>query len=166
MCGPIGPRLTREKESGLEATRYIVGERLKTFRDEDPSVEVVRAFGHLEESKRWEKLREHFLKYVSVHRESVWEGKEDVAALTEWDSSLTHFFITHPVLNVVAQATLAVSTFRGHARHWWFSKMQLYPRLVVSYKQLLEWVRVELVPAATPQKAAQSLVCISVSRRH
>ena len=126
---------------GLEATRYIIGERLKNFVERDPLTREVTEFCSLEETKEWEKLCNYFLRYVSVHREAMWDGKEDVASLTKWKASINHFFITQPVINTVTQTMLAVSTFRGHAQHWWFSKMQVYPQLVVSFAQLLQWIR-------------------------
>ena len=133
-----------------------MGERLREFVAHDPLTSEVREFVKLEVTKRWERMREHLLRYLAIHREGIWDGKQDVAALTEWQASLNHFFVTQPVLNSVAQSVLAVSTFRGHAQKWWFSKTRLYPRLVVSFDQLMEWVRMELVPTASPQKAARA----------
>ena len=66
------------------------------------------------------------------------------------------FFADHDILNPIFQARLAVQTFRGQALFWWRAHSALLPELVVTYEQLLEWVRAELVPMADPGTAVLS----------
>ena len=44
-------------------------------------------------------------------------------------------------------------TFKRAAMRWWGTKVRRYPMLVVTYEQLLEWLRTELVPTANPDEA-------------
>ena len=155
------PKHKRALECSMEATKHIEGKRLETFVEVDPSVSEIREFERLESTKQWEKLRDQFIKYASLNREIMWEGKPDVTALTEWKSATTHFFVTQPVLNPVAQASLATFAFRNVARKWWASKMKLYPRLVLTFDQLVEWVKKELTPGASPAKAAHAWAQLS-----
>ena len=60
------------------------------------------------------------------------------------------FFADNEVINPIFQARLATQTFRSQALFWWRAHSSLLPELVVTYEQLLEWVRAELVPMANP----------------
>ena len=48
---------------------------------------------------------------------------------------------------------MAAQSFVGQPLNWWRSHSQLVPELVISYEQLLEWIRTELVPLADPASA-------------
>ena len=43
-----------------------------------------------------------------------------------------------------------MTTLRGRADKWWRAHLAARPSLVVSFPQLTEWVRAELVPDAMP----------------
>ena len=64
------------------------------------------------------------------------------------------YFLDNDITNVIVQARLASHTFAGQALNWWYAHQQLVPELVVSYEQLLEWIRTELVPLADPSSSA------------
>ena len=117
----------------MEATKFIEGKRVEEFVTPDPTPTELSEFEKLEASSKWQPLRDHFMKFASLNREAMWEGKADVTAFTEWWSAVLHFFTTPPVLNSVAQTALATFAFRGVAREWWSSKLLLYPRLVVTF---------------------------------
>ena len=66
------------------------------------------------------------------------------------------YFIDNVITNSILQSKLAAQTFRGLASNWWRAHQQLVPEMVVSYEQLLEWIRTELVPLADPGAATLS----------
>ena len=64
------------------------------------------------------------------------------------------YFVTAPVRNPVIQAHLAVTTFRLRAQKWWRAQVQARPELVITYDQLREWIKTELVPKADPRSTS------------
>ena len=66
------------------------------------------------------------------------------------------YFTDNVITNSIIQSKLAVQTFRGLASNWWRAHQQLVPEMVVSYEQLLEKIRTELVPLADPGAATLS----------
>ena len=46
------------------------------------------------------------------------------------------------------QARLAVVTFKDNAESWWIAHLQERPGVVLSFPQLLELMKVELIPGA------------------
>ena len=53
----------------------------------------------------------------------------------------------------IIRSRLAAQSFVGQALNWWRAHSYLVPELVISYEQLLEWIRTELVPLADPASA-------------
>ena len=80
--------------------------------------------------------------------------KEEVASVVNWDNSMQFYFVTAPVRNPVIQAHLAVTTFRLRAQKWWQAQVQARPELVITYDQLREWIKTELVPKADPRSTS------------
>ena len=68
---------------------------------------------------------------------------------------MRYYFVVIPVDNPITQARLAVSTFKDIAQSWWRAHVTRLPRLLITYDQLIEWIKCELVPKADP--AASSL---------
>ena len=58
------------------------------------------------------------------------------------------FFTFWQIHNPVVQAKLAVTMFNKNAATWWIAHMQRQPRLLVTYDQLLEWLKYKLTPSA------------------
>ena len=48
----------------------------------------------------------------------------------------------------MVRAKIAATSFNGNAAAWWNAHARRQPRLLVTYDQLLEWLKCELVPAA------------------
>ena len=66
---------------------------------------------------------------------------------------MSTYFYDNAITNTIIQSRLAAQSFVGQALNWWRSHSQLVPELVISYEQLLEWIRTELVPLADPASA-------------
>ena len=105
------------------------------------------------EGPKARELKREFFKWAEAHREVFFDGKDDVGQYVEWRETLEFYFSTTPITNECLQAWLATHTFRRTVMRWWGSKTKQYPRLIVSFSQLLEWVRTELVPEADPEEA-------------
>ena len=71
-----------------------------------------------------------------------------------WRNSLRGYFDRYFIVNSAFRASLAVGTFVENAQSWWLAYTARRPRLVLSLEQLLEWVRIELVPEADPNIAS------------
>ena len=54
------------------------------------------------------------------------------------------------IFNPVCQFEVATITFTKNARAWWDAHSMKRPNLLVTYEQLLEWMRHELVPDSNP----------------
>ena len=152
---PWGRRVERDLDSALlqEVSRYIVGQRLQKFDTPDPDQATIVAFEQESQGVRGNQLRRDFSKWMESHREAMFDGKDDVSVFTEWRETLEYYFSTSPILNDCTQAWLATFTFRRSAMRWWGSRMKQYPMLAVSFSQLVEWIRMELVPCANPDEA-------------
>ena len=57
------------------------------------------------------------------------------------------------IYNPVCQFEVATTTFTKNARNWWDAHTLKAPDLLVTYEQLLEWIRHELVPDSNPALA-------------
>ena len=131
----------------------MVGDPLVFMREPDPPRAEVEAFAVLVQSSRWKDMRRELDKWASTRKGAYFEAKASPNDVTNWDNMMSTFFSENVITNTVVQARLAVQTFRGQALNWWRAHSQLVPELVVSYEQLLEWIRTELVPLADPASA-------------
>ena len=137
-----------------EVSRYIIGFPLQYFVEIDPDMNDVDQFQMTVRGQEGNQLKREFLKWLESHREAMLDGKDDVGLFTEWRESLEYYFSTAPVVNPCYQFWLATLTFRKTAMRWWGTHLKEYPNLVLSFKQLVEWLNTELVPCA---KQDQSL---------
>ena len=119
----------------------------------DPSPTQVREFAKWLHSPRWREQRKDLDKWVGSRKSALFEAKGNPMEITNWDSLLSIFFADNAIHNTIIQARLATQTFRGTAANWWRAHSMLFPQLVVSYEQLLEWLRTEMVPLADPATA-------------
>ena len=107
-------------------------------------------------SSLWRGLRKDLDKWTISRKAALFEAKGIPLEITNWDNMMGTFFADNEVTNPIFQARLATQTFRSQALFWWRAHSSLLPELVVTYEQLLEWVRAELVPMADPGTAVLS----------
>ena len=112
----------------------------------DPTLTDIEEFKLLEKSPTWYTIRRDFSKWSDSHKETQFAGEEDVSALFTWNNAMQTRFEDMEILNPIAQARLAISTFTQRAQAWWRAHRIRVPNLIVSYDQLLEWIKRELVP--------------------
>ena len=137
-------------------SHYMIGDPLTRMHEPDPTRAEVDAFARLVRTAEWKEMRKDLDKWAGSRTGATFEAKGNPSAVTNWDNMMSTYFSENVILNSVVQARLATQTFRGQALNWWRAHSQLVPELVVSYEQLLEWIRTELVPLADPATATLS----------
>ena len=162
---PSEKRLINERSSAIVGSRgsaalrratpshFMVGDPLIHMNERDPTASQVREFSKWMHSSIWREQRKDLDKWVGTRKSALFEAKGTPLEITNWDSMLNIFFADNAIFNPIIQAKLATQTFRGTAANWWRAHSMLFPELVVSYEQLLEWIRSELVPLADPATA-------------
>ena len=88
-------------------------------------------------------MRRDLDKWASTRKSALFEGKGSPMEVTNWDNMMVTYFTDNVITNSILQSKLAAQTFRGLASNWWRAHQQLVPEMVVSYEQLLEWIRTE-----------------------
>ena len=136
-----------------EMSRHVVGQPLQTFMEPDPDEASILQFDSLTGGPKGNSIRREFLKWVENRREAMFEGRNDVGSFIEWRETLEYYFFTASISDQALQFWLATLTFRKAAMRWWGMRAKQYPRLVLSFAQLVEWIRAELVPCTNPEEA-------------
>ena len=137
-------------------SHYMIGDPLLRMHEPDPPQVEIEHFSRLVVSKEWKEMRKDLDKWTTTRKTAVFEAKGSPIEVTNWDNMMVTYFSDNVITNSVVQARLASQTFRGQALNWWRAHSQMIPELVVSYEQLLEWIRTELVPMADPATATLS----------
>ena len=137
-------------------SHYMIGDPLLRMTQPDPTPDQVAEYAREIHSAQWRGLRKDLDKWTPSRKTALFEAKGTPLEITNWDNMMGTFFADHDILNPIFQARLAAQTFRGQALFWWRAHSALLPELVVTYEQLLEWVRAELVPMADPGTAVLS----------
>ena len=134
-------------------SHYMVGDPLTFMHEVDPPHAEVEAFSRIFASNQWKQMRKDFDKWITSRKGAHFEGKGSPNEVTNWDNVMSTYFYDNAITNTIIQSRLAAQSFVGQALNWWRSHSQLVPELVISYEQLLEWIRTELVPLADPASA-------------
>ena len=137
-------------------SHYMVGDPLLTMTQPDPTEAQVAEYAKDVHSPTWRGLRRDLDKWITTRKAALFEAKGTPLEITNWDHMMGTFFADHVITNPIFQARLAAQTFRGQALFWWRAHSAVLPELVVTFEQLLEWVRAELVPMADPGTAVLS----------
>ena len=131
----------------------MIGDPLTHIHEPDPSRAEIEAFARIISSNQWREMRKDFDKWASNRKGARFEGKALPNEVTNWDNVMSTYFFDNAITNTIVQSRLAAQSFSGQALNWWRAHSQLVPEMVISYEQLLEWVRTELVPLADPATA-------------
>ena len=121
---------------------------------EPPTTEEVDEFQQLLCSRQWDDETARFNRHLQSKAVTQFTGKGDSHEFALWRNSLRGYFDRYFVNNTAFRASLAVGTFVENAQSWWLAHTSRRPHLVLSLDQLLEWVRIELVPEADPDVAS------------
>ena len=121
---------------------------------EPPTPEDCEEFHYLLRSRAWDDETAHFNRHLQSRVVLQFTGKGDSHEFALWRNSLKGYLDRYFVHNTAFQASLTVGTFADNAQSWWLAHSARRLRLVLSLEQLLEWVRIELVPKADPDVAS------------
>ena len=133
---------------------YIWGVLASQLLSEAPTTEEVDEFQQLLRSRQWDDETARFNRHLQSKAVIQFTGKGDSHEFALWRNSLKGYFDRYFVINTAFRASLAVGTFVENAQSWWLAHTSRRPHMVLSLDQLLEWVRIELVPEADPDVAS------------
>ena len=140
---------TWSAEGNPHPREFIVGMEMKHFRHPDPSDEQLREFLVFRHSSQWRTLAKMLQKGGNTYTSIVFDGDNSPTRFREWEHRIKYFFTSWIVINEVTQAELAMMTFIKTARDWWAAQRNRRPNLRLTFRQLCEWIRSELVPASS-----------------
>ena len=132
---------------------FLHGTLIKRFRKPDPTPQQLEEYWEIKSTKEWRVTKHSFIKWISSNKEFRFAGTASVGHFVEWNRNMRTHFKDCDVYNTVCQFEVATTTFTKNARNWWDAHCLKRPDLLVTYEQLLEWIRHELVPDSNPALA-------------
>ena len=132
---------------------FIHGTLIKRLRKPDPTPQQLEEYWALKGSKEWRETKHTFIKWINSNRELRFAGSSNVALFVEWTRNMRTHFKDCDIYNPICQFEVATATFTKNARNWWDAHSLKTPDLLVTFEQLLEWMRHELVPDSNPALA-------------
>ena len=135
---------------------FISGHPIIKFSAPDPSPTEINEYRLLEDTSQWREMFRDFTKWSDAHKEAQYNGEEDIAAVFRWSTAMRSRFLNPRVTNNIARAELASATLTHRARAWWLAHRTRAPQLLVTFEQLLEWIKRELVPHSSTTDAVNA----------
>ena len=132
---------------------FIHGTLVKRLRKPDPTPFRLEEYWALKTTKEWRETKHSFIKWINANKDLRFTGTQSVALFIEWNQNIRTHFKDCDIHNPICQSEVATATFTKNARNWWDAHTLKHPRLLVTYEQLLEWMRHELVPDSNPALA-------------
>ena len=141
---------------------FISGTPMLRFASPDPSLEEIREFKLMETTALWRETFRDFSKWSDAHKEAQYNGDEDITAVFRWSVAMKARFLSPRVVNsIAARAELAATTLTHRARAWWLAHRTRTPNLLITFDQLYEWIKKELVPHSSTSDAANAWADLS-----
>ena len=135
---------------------FISGFALSKFTAPDPTFEEIHEFKSTMNTSTWRELFRDFTKWSDAHKEAQYNGEEDISSVLRWSTAMRSRFMNLSITNSVIRAELASATLTLRARSWWLAHRTRTPKLLVTFDQLLEWIKRELVPYSSTSDAINS----------
>ena len=135
---------------------FISGFSLKKFKAQDPTPNEVDEYESMINTPLWRELFRDFTKWSDMHKEAQYSGEEDVTAVFRWSTAMKSRFLNLYITNSIVRAELASATLTLRARSWWLSHKTRSPNLIISFDQLVEWIKCELVPHSSTSDAVNA----------
>ena len=120
---------------------YVVGTPVTRFLAPDPTAADIAQYHQLRKGGKWQAALREFLKWATSSQGARFGGEEDVAKVMIWDDALDSYFRLIGWSNPIARALAAAATFHQKARAWWNAHTHRHPGIVITYQQLVEWVK-------------------------
>ena len=135
---------------------FISGLPMIKFRAKDPTIEEANKFRNHQLTPLWREQFRDFTKWSDMHKEAQYDGEEEISAVFRWSTSMKARFLAQGIENAVAKAELAAATFMYRARQWWLAHRTRAPKLLVTFDQMVEWIKRELVPFSSTSDAVNA----------
>ena len=135
---------------------YIVGTEAKMFVNPDPSMAELKDFFTFRSSAEWRAYTKVLQRRGGEVYSFHFDGRNDVILFREWEKRMRYQFDSWVLMNSVVRAELAMTTFVRTAQDWWGAHRHRNPTLRVTFPQLCEWMKTELVPSASYSSALEA----------
>ena len=135
---------------------FISGPAMIKFMSREPTASEISEYKTLESTPLWREMTRDFSKWSDAHKEAQYNGDEDISMVFRWSTAMRARFLNPRVANVIARAELAATTLTYRARSWWLAHRTRSPNLLVTFDQLVEWIKRELVPHSSTSEAVSS----------
>ena len=147
---------TNTRDSYPLPREYIVGVEAQVFSNPDPERQELLEFLRFRKSPDWRTNVKILMSRGDRRSDITLAGKNSVSEFREWENRLRYHFEAWAIDNQVVQAELAAITFVHTARSWWGAHKRLRPCLRVTFAQLCEWIKSELIPTAGHTSAIEA----------
>ena len=135
---------------------FISGPAMIKFMSPDPTAVEITEYKTLESTSLWREVIRDFSKWSDAHKEAQYNGDEDISMVFRWSTAMRARFLNPRVANTIARAELAATTLTYRARSWWLAHRIRSPNLLITFEQLVEWIKRELVPHSSTSDAVSS----------
>ena len=141
--------------SGLNThpCRIGPGGLLEAFTNHPPTVAEMEELRQVQVAKQGHELVGAITKAVTARTVLRFKGNNSSKEFRDWKDALSHFFSIMGITNSAIKSWLALTTVDAKAKQWWLAQQALKPKIVVSFEQLMEWIRHELVPTSVPAES-------------
>ena len=135
---------------------FITGLALNKFSAPDPSRYEIDEYETIINTSAWREIFRDFTKWSDLHKEAQYNGEEDIASVLRWSTAMKSRFLSLYITNSIVRAELASATLTHRARSWWLAHRTRTPKLLITFNQLLEWIKRELVPHSSTSNAVNA----------
>ena len=135
---------------------FITGHALVKFNAPDPTLKEINEYKEFQKTSQWRDLFRDFTKWSDLHKDAQYDGEEDITAVFRWTTALKTRFLNPRIINSVIRAELAATTFTKRASAWWLAHRTRAPNLLLTFEQLIEMIKRELVPRSSTSDAVHA----------
>ena len=135
---------------------FISGYALFKFKSPDPTPQEVNEYKHFVQTSAWREIFRDFTKWSDAHLEAQYNGEEDIASVFRWSTAMKSRFLNIQISNSIMFSELASATLTHRARSWRLAHRLRTPKLLVTFDQLVEWIKRELVPQSATTDAVNA----------
>ena len=136
----------RESYFQAHPSSLVRGRILKRFKEAPPTWDERVELEQMRTDGRTDRYQHYLSRKISDKTIPTFTSQGDAMDFAEWESALINHFNTNNYFNSALRFFLAKQTLAGSAIKWWTAHCALRPRIVLSWKQLMELIRTEMVP--------------------
>ena len=129
---------------------YVRGQPLRKIKSSPPTVKERLELKKLVEDGKFKDVKHAFSRAMQDGSIPHLTGRGDFPDFVKWENALLNHFFNNEINNTALRRRLATETFKDNANGWWVAHKKMgRETLILSWKQLVEAVRTELVPTGT-----------------